>query len=493
MPKHMAPRGGSVPPPGDDGAGNHGRDHGHDHGRDHDHDGHGGHYDHPILHNVLMVLGLLVGLVAGAVVTQSLVQHRSPTDVVASDVAPFIVEPPQAHFHKDRIALLLLGIDYNYNEKDEEFSSDARSDTIMAISLNFPTSQNPQGSISILSVPRDTDVVLPNGREDKINAAYADGGNNPYDDAHYSEKVVADFLGIPHFDRFITLRINATKDLIDAIGGIDVVPDETMNYDDNWGHLHIHFIGSKLYHMNGDQAVSYSRFRHDECSDPCRIKRQQQVIRIVAAKLKNDKFNDLLHVNQLISVIRRNTYTDISDREALSLAMAFQHVDLAKLKTEQVAYVADKDLSCCGDVLIADDTAKDALVKKLFLEPIVPSVPPDARAVAAVDPSTVHVDVRNGSGVSGLGAKMAGALRGLGFRVDSVANADSFAYDATEIHVHSATAPLAGERVRQALALKSAVVQPDPPSAGAAPSSDVTVIVGHDYSVSPQHEASAVK
>jgi LCP family protein required for cell wall assembly len=486
MPKHMAPFGGH-----DEGRDGHGDD-GHDHD-DHDHD-HDGHHQHPILHSILIALGLIVGVIAGAVVTQSLIQHRSPTDVVAGDVAPFIVERPQAHFHKDRIALLLLGIDYNYNDKDEEYSSDARSDTIMAMSLNFPTAQNPQGSISILSVPRDTDVVLPNGREDKINAAYADGGENPYDDARYSEKVVADFLGIPRFDRFVTLRINATKDVIDAIGGIDVVPDETMNYDDSWGHLHIHFTGGKLYHMNGEQAVSYSRFRHDECSDPCRIKRQQQVIRIVAAKLKNDKFNDLLHINQLLSVIRRNTYTDVSDREAMSLAIAFQHVDLAKLKTEQVPYVADKQLLCCGDVLIADDTAKDALVKKLFLEPIVPSVPPDARAVAAVEPSSVHVDVRNGSGVKGLGAKMASALRELGFHVDSVANADSFGYDATEIHVHSAASPLAGERVRQALALKSAVVQPDPlPAPGVSSNSDVTVIVGHDYSVSPQHEASAVK
>jgi len=388
----------------------------------------------------------------------------------------------------------LLGIDYNYNDKDEEYSRNARSDTIMALSLNFPTSAHRTGSVSILPVPLDTDVVLPNGHEDKINAAYALGGNDPYDDARYSEKVVASFLGIPQFDRFVTLRINATKELINAIGGVDVVPDETMNYDDNWGHLHIHFIGGKPYHMNGEQAVSYSRFRHDECSDPCRIKRQQQVMRIVIAKLKNDKFNDLMHIGRLIGVIRRNVYTDITDREALSLAMAFQHVDLAKLKTEQVPYVADKTLSCCGDVLIADDTARNELVKKLFLEPVLPpAAPPDARAVAAIAPSRIHVDVRNGSGILGMGTKLAGALCEQGFRVDSIGNADTFGYDTTEIHVHSTATPLAGERVRAALALKTAVVQPDWVANGPSPSSDVTVIVGRDYATPPQHEASAVK
>jgi hypothetical protein len=301
-------------------------------------------------------------------------------------------------------------------------------------------------------------------------------------------------LGIPQFDRFVTLRINATKELINAIGGVDVVPDETMNYDDNWGHLHIHFIGGKPYHMNGEQAVSYSRFRHDECSDPCRIKRQQQVMRIVIAKLKNDKFNDLMHIGRLIGVIRRNVYTDITDREALSLAMAFQHVDLAKLKTEQVPYVADKTLSCCGDVLIADDTARNELVKKLFLEPVLPpAAPPDARAVAAIAPSRIHVDVRNGSGILRMGTKLAGALREQGFRVDSIGNADTFGYDTTEIHVHSTAPRLVGERVRAALALKTAVVQPDWVANGPNLSSDVTVIVGRDYATPPQHEASAVQ
>ena len=131
------------------------------------------------------------------------------------------------------------------------------------------------------------------GHEQKINGAYADGGIKEAD------RVIGSWLGLPqaapgrYFDRYMVLRIAATKDLINAIGGVDVVPDETMNYDDNWGHLHIHFIGGKVYHMNGDQAVSYMRFRHDACSDPCRIKRQQQVMRLVVTKLEKDKFNDI--------------------------------------------------------------------------------------------------------------------------------------------------------------------------------------------------------
>jgi LCP family protein required for cell wall assembly len=430
-------------------------------------------------------LGIVVLLACVAIAAQSIIEHKNPFATAMGDLPP-VIPSPQSAFHKNRI-------DYNYDSHGMEYSANARTDTIKAVALNFPDSSNPNGSVSILSVPRDTDVVLPNGREDKINAAYGGFGYNYATAAHSSENVVASFLGIPQFDRYLTLRIDATKDLIDAIGGIDVVPDETMDYDDNWGHLHIHFIGGKKYHMNGDAAVSYSRFRHDACSDPCRIKRQDQVIRITLAKLKNDRFNDLLHINALIAVLRKNVYTDLSEQEMLSLAWAFQHIDVAKLDTQQVPYASTKDLACCGNVLVADDSAKNVLVKKMFLPAIGTEAPTDA-AVALVNPATIHVDIQNGSGIRGQGARLAAMLRKKGYQIEGVRNADSFAYDATEIHVHTSATPLAGQSILAAIAIKTATVQPDAPSASVTPGSDVTVIVGRDYAaLAPPDDAATAK
>jgi LCP family protein required for cell wall assembly len=447
---------------------------------------------HPVRDLFSVAFALVAGLVLGTIAVKAIVEHRSPVNVVVEQFVP----PPQQYFHKDKIALLLLGIDYDYDSKDNEYSANARTDTIKAVALNFPTAQNPSGSVSTLSILRDTDTILPSGREDKINAAYGGFNGNTEKAARNSELAVSRFLGVPGFDRYLTLRIDATKDLIDAIGGIDVVPDETMNYDDTWGHLHIHFIGNKKYHMNGEQAVSYARFRHDACSDPCRSRRQDQVIRITIAKLKSDKFNDLLHINNLIGVVRKNVYTDLSPQEMVSLAWAFSNFNLSKLDTEQVPFTGDKILSCCGDVLIADNDAKAALVKKLFLSgPPLPA--PDPQSVAAVVPSTVHVVVQNGSGVGGEGARIAAVLRKAGFVVDSVGNAPTFGYDSTEIHSHSLATPLAAERVRTALALKPDTVLADPVQVAHASPGDVTVIVGRDLvssvATAPASEASAVK
>jgi LCP family protein required for cell wall assembly len=430
-----------------------------------------------------LALAFALAAFGGYVAVMGRQHHQTPIQVVAA----MFVEPPQQHFGKDRITVLVMGIDYDYDSKDQEFSSSARSDTIMAVSVNFPTDINPKPTLSILSVPRDMYApILPSEHKDKINVAYALGGPKR------AEEVVSGFLGLPSFDRYVTLRINAAKDLIDAVGGIDVVPDEDMDYDDSWGHLHIHFKAGEKVHMSGEQAVSYSRFRHDACGDPCRIKRQQQVIALVVDKIKNNGLNDLAHIPQLIGIVRKDVYTDFSFDEMKSIAASFSQIDVAAIKKDQVPYTDAIDTYCCGNVLLADEDAKGKIVRKFFLDPILPPAQPaDPAAVAAVDPKTVSVTVRNGSGEAGAGVKMAAALKAKGFVVASIANADSFGYDTTEIHVHSTKTPLAGEALH-ALALPKATLGGEQtPSEDT--ETDATVIVGKDFLAGLRAEASAAK
>jgi hypothetical protein len=265
-----------------------------------------------------------------------------------------------------------------------------------------------------------------------------------------------------------------------------------MDYDDNWGHLHIHFKGGQKVHMNGEQAVSYSRFRHDACGDPCRIKRQQQVVALAVDKIKHNGFNDLTHIPQLIGIVRKDVYTDFSFDEMKSIAASFSQIDIAAIKKDQVPFTKDIDTACCGNVLLADEDAKDKIVQRFFLDPLLPPpAPADPAAVAAVDPKSVSVTVRNGSGEPGAGSRMAALLKAKGFAVASISNADSFDYDTTEIHVHSAKTPLAGECLH-ARALPKASVGPEP-SATEDADTDATVIVGKDFATALHAEASAAK
>jgi len=111
----------------------------------------------------------------------------------------------------------------------------------------------------------------------------------------------------------------------------------------------------------------------------------------------------------LIAVVRRNVVTDVSDREALSIASAMRGLDPKSVKTDQVPYSYDKDLRCCGNVIVADENAKKALVRKFFID--APATSPAARLAAKQIPkSSLHLDVENGSGVAGIAHRVADAL-----------------------------------------------------------------------------------
>ncbi|HEY5426640.1 MAG TPA: LCP family protein [Candidatus Tumulicola sp.] len=438
---------------------------------------------------VVIIVGLVALGIGSALAAYAFFEHKNP--VVA--ITQMFVPSPQEVFGKPNLLVLVEGLDYDYTSKDEEFSTNSRSDVIWAVNLDFASKR-----IYQLSIPRDMIATMPDGRRAKINQAQSDGGVTE------AKSVIAQFLGIPQFDRYVILRIDATREFVDAIGGVDIVvkssdclrhktncTGETLNYDDNWGHLHIH-LKEGMQHLDGSQAVAYMRFRHDWCSDPCRIMRQQQVLHAMAAKLRGDRINTLMHVGDLLKVFRKYVQTDFTDAELLSLASHFQGVSDSAIVANQVPYTDDIDLPPYGDSLVPDVEARTRLVDAMLVAPLAPAPSPDAIALAAIAPATLRVDVENGSGVSGAGRRVAAELKRAGFTIGDVGNAPRSDYATTEIHEHS-TVPFAGARVRIALPQaeqKAAVVADPSPTASSDPTaspttSDVTVIVGTDLANAP--------
>jgi polyisoprenyl-teichoic acid--peptidoglycan teichoic acid transferase len=432
----------------------------------------------------LIVLG--VAAVAAGFVGYAMATHKNVNPVTA--ITQVFVATPEQVFDRPNLLVLVEGLDYDYTGNDIEYSTNSRSDAIWAVNLDFVNKRVYQ-----LSVPRDMIATMPNGTRAKINEAQSEGG------VKEARSVIAQWLGIPGFDRYVILRIDATKEFITAIGGIDVdvkssdclryktgCTGETLDYDDTWGHLHIH-LKQGMQHLNGEQAMAYMRFRHDWCSDPCRIMRQQQVMRAMVAKVKGDRVNTLLHLGDLMNVFRRYVQTDFSDRELFALATYFAGMPESSIVNAQVPYIGDEDLPGYGDSLVPDTAARARLVAEMLQPPPAPQPTPDTLALAAIAPATLRVDIENGSGVPGAAHRVAAVLRHDGFSIGSIGDAERDDYKATEIHEHSSV-QFAGARVRAALPAalqKTVAVVPDSSSAGspaatATTSSDVTLIVGTD-------------
>jgi len=438
---------------------------------------------------LLGLAGIVVGFVSYRPVAQGpagQAVRQAPARVVraAQAVQTFFVPDPRKLFGKDNVRVLLVGLDYDYDGNDQESSKQSRSDIIMAIDLDLRNHR-----VSELSVPRDMVATLPDGTQAKINAAQSFGG------IRESQNVVAKWLGIPSFDRYVVLRIDTAKDLINAMGGVDVDVKNSdalkgtgkngpVDYDDHWGHLAIHLKPGRQ-HLDGENAVAYARFRHDWCSDPCRIMRQQQLIHAVVDKIENDKFNTLTHIQALLAVVRNDVETNITPREQLSTAVAYAHLSAQDIHTAQVPYSSTVDLGNYGDSLIADEDAKKQLVAETFGAGV-----RDARAAvaAAPAPANIRIRVENGTHVAGLAARIAADLQRRGFVISEVADADSHDITATQIHGRNDSASTL-EVVRRALGKN---VPPTAALADAPPTTQrgtVVVILGQDIAATVPAES----
>ncbi|WP_165866163.1 LCP family protein [Lucifera butyrica] len=220
----------------------------------------------------------------------------------------------------EKINILVLGID---KRRDDI----GRSNVTCVVTVDPDTRK-----VSLLWVPRDSRVKIPGNGWNKIGHAYAYGG------PALAEQTVANLLGIPiHY--YFEVNMDGFKKVIDALGGVDINVDKRMYYYDpydegevdNNGLIDIH---PGLQHMDGNTALEYVRFRHDEMGDIGRIERQQKFIKALLADVVTPSV--ITKVPGAIREVNRAFKTDMPVGEMLSLAKILNDAYKQGLKTEMV-------------------------------------------------------------------------------------------------------------------------------------------------------------
>lgn len=219
------------------------------------------------------------------------------------------------------INVLVLGID------------DARSDTMIV--AHYDPGQH---LVSLLSIPRDSKVVIP-GRKgyDKINAAHAYGGDK--DGPLLAKQTVQQYLGI-QIDYWVRFDFQGFPKLIDALGGVDLTIAHPMDYDDPYQDLHIHFKPGQ-HHLDGKQALEFVRYRKDSV-DPNRVSgsdidregRQHEFLRALLTSLH--KRGALLRLPAVIPAAYKAVSTDMPTSVATDLAALARSVGPDRLITGTV-------------------------------------------------------------------------------------------------------------------------------------------------------------
>jgi LCP family protein required for cell wall assembly len=282
----------------------------------------------------------------------------------------------QRAFGHDKINLLILGY------QDDE----ATTDTVIFAHLDVD-----RRTATLVSIPRDTWVPIPGQGSAKINAAYAFGG------AKTSAKVVSRLMGGAPVDATIALQPEGAAQLVEALGGLDVRVDEGMDYDDDAGNLHIHLVAGE-HHLTGSQVLGYVRFRHDAASDFGRVRRQQQVLKLLMAQLSQPQ--NWAKLPRLLTLARKNIATTLTDQQLIALLEIYRNVPDDDIRTftlpSKPGWVGD------ASVVFADPRWAKLIGRVLF---------------AKTDPPQDDVVVANATGQADFDKTIVATLRGGGWSV----------------------------------------------------------------------------
>ena len=261
---------------------------------------------------ILVVICFIGSAVAGAMFASNALETKPDTEKKLEAV----IQEEGLIKAKDKTTVLIMGV-------DERIDDVGRSDTMMIATLDPKTDR-----AALLSIPRDTRVKIKNRGYDKINAAFAYGGEK------LAENTVESFLGID-IDHYVIVNTNAFVRLIDAIGGIDINVSKRMYYEDPWddnGGLVIDLYPGEQ-HMDGATAVTYVRYRDDE-GDIGRVKRQQEFIAACVDKITSPSI--ITKIPAIIREVMDAVQTDLSFRQILELAGAMKDAQKNGLDMEMV-------------------------------------------------------------------------------------------------------------------------------------------------------------
>ena len=348
--------------------------------------------------------------------------NPSPINLVADAVKPWSGQ--------ERVTILMLGIDQRCEEDGPN-----HTDSMMLVTID------PVGlSAGILSLPRDMWVEIPGVGVDRINQAnyYGEAYEYPGGGAALAVETVESFLGVK-IDYFAAVNFDAFVEVVDEIGGIDIVVPEAIDdptYPDRCYGYDPFKIEAGEQHLDGQAALKYARTRATLGGDVDRAGRQQAVVLAVRDRI--------LSLNMLPSLVTQapalwqtlqdNVRTDMSLEEAVQLALLVQDIPRSSIVTSVVDYdyVYAETTPDGRQVLVPIRENIRQLRNELFTPPVVPT-PEIQNLPALMAAENARVAIFNGTPVFGLAGETEAYLKSQNINITEVGNADAATYRTTQI------------------------------------------------------------
>ena len=309
----------------------------------------------------------IVGLILGAIILMGLLvgvayaaSQFSKIDRQKVDTESLNLKQESSEKETGFLNVALFGLD----SREGTLGKGNRSDAIMIASLNKET-----GEVKLVSIYRDTLLETSDNEFNKANAAYSFGGPEA------AIAMINKNLDM-NIEKYVTVNFNALVEVIDALGGMDLELDAVeVGHMNNYcietaevtgkevPHIQPTSDGPVKYHLNGVQAVSYSRIRYTAGGDFKRSERQRLVLEKIAEKASKANIGAL---NKIVNVVFPQVSTNFTLAEMLGYAKDVKDYKMSETMGFPTQNHFD-NISGVGSVVIADTLESNVLEVHKFL------------------------------------------------------------------------------------------------------------------------------
>ncbi len=305
---------------------------------------------------LLQVLGLLIALagLAGFWLTRDV--EKAELTPVQRQILGVSPEEEDAF----RASFVVAGRDYDYSrdaspcrwvggecirERTGEKILGDRTDTIIYVSVLGNT-------ITMINLPRD--IYLPQWQT-RINEMYH------YQGAEGLVESVEAILGLP-VDYYAIINIDIFKELVDALGGVNVnVPYRMYKRDAAAGLLIDLEEGPQ--HLSGEEAAGFIRYRDTLRGDIDRIDNVKRLAYAMLARLKELNVRAALKVPELTGVFFSNIETNASPALVRSL---LPHVSQLQIEAATLPTCCERRIPIHGDIFEVDPAVVETFLAETF-------------------------------------------------------------------------------------------------------------------------------
>ena len=218
-----------------------------------------------------------------------------------------------APFPSAPVMVLVVGIDANQLGESSNQAAPLGRANADALLLLRVSAEEP---LQVLQLPSEIAVQLPGSDSPtSLSSLWQSGGVALLNDA------IQDILGstqqVPQ--RYVVMPRSALRTLVDGLGDVDLVLDQTYQHNDQSQGYNINLQAGRQ-RLNGEKAEQFARYRPTPLDNANRRNRQQDLILALVDQVKDSSVISTLPL--LVSRLDDELDTNLSRLEQLSLAAA---------------------------------------------------------------------------------------------------------------------------------------------------------------------------